>query len=81
MRSCMFVLSRRRKKSKVGLETKASKVGSSLMSETYSSLLQQGLDENELLYDALQTTTVDTTFPTDSIGRQVQTAATLKSLR
>jgi uncharacterized protein (DUF1501 family) len=59
----------------------ASKVGSSLMSETYSSLLQQGLDENELLYDALQTTTVDTTFPTDSIGRQVQTAATLMKTR
>ena len=59
----------------------ATKVGSSLMSETYSSLLQQGLDENELLYEALQTTTVDTIFPTDSIGRQVQTAATLMKTR
>ena len=56
---------------------KANNLGSSLFSETYSNVLQQGLEENQLLYDALQTTSLNTTFPDTNLGRQLKTVATM----
>lgn len=52
-------------------------LGSSLFTETYSSTLIRGLSENNLLYNALRDTTLNTTFPGSSIGRQFETVATM----
>jgi cullin-associated NEDD8-dissociated protein 1 len=59
-------------------------LGSSLFTETYSSTLMRGLSENKLLYDALRETTLNTTFPASSIGKQFESVATMmktKSVR
>jgi hypothetical protein len=58
---------------------KATNLGSSLFAETFSSALHQSLSENQLLYDTLQTVTVDTLFPSSSssssIGSQFETVS------
>ena len=53
----------------------ATKLGSSLFTETYSSVLHQSLAENQLLFDSLQSVVVDTTFPTTDIGKQFKTVS------
>ena len=53
----------------------ATNLGSSLFTETYSSVLHQGLAENQLLFDSLQSVAVDTSFPTTSIGKQFKTVS------
>ena len=52
-------------------------LGSNLFTETYSSTLIRGLSENDLLYNALRDTTLNTTFPGNSIGEQFETVATM----
>jgi len=54
---------------------KATNLGSNLFAETFSSALHQSLSENQLLYDSLQTITMDTLFPSSSIGRQFETVS------
>lgn len=54
-----------------------SKLGSSLFSETYSSILHQGINENQLLFDALQGATLGTSFPSSNIGNQLEAVATM----
>ena len=60
---------------KVSELNKATNLGSNLFAETYSSILHKGLAENLLLYEALQSTSLDTTFPDSSISDQFQTTA------
>lgn len=52
-------------------------LGSSLFTETYSAKLIRGLSENSLLYNALQSASLNTTFPDHSIGEQFETVATM----
>jgi len=47
-------------------------LGSSIFTETWASILHRSLQENNLLYDALQSATLDTTFTDSSIGRQME---------
>eukprot|EP00586_Coscinodiscus_wailesii_P017163 CAMPEP_0172518280 /NCGR_PEP_ID=MMETSP1066-20121228/290722_1 /TAXON_ID=671091 /ORGANISM="Coscinodiscus wailesii, Strain CCMP2513" /LENGTH=2420 /DNA_ID=CAMNT_0013300633 /DNA_START=56 /DNA_END=7314 /DNA_ORIENTATION=- len=52
-------------------------LGSGLLSETWSNILLQSLGENALLYDSISTTEVDTTFPEDELGSQLETISKL----
>ena len=53
----------------------ATSIGSSLLSEAFSTKLHQGLAENQLLYDILQAVTINTTFPDTRLGEQLSTVA------
>lgn len=59
----------------------ATNIGSSLFSETYSSLLQKSLDDNNLLYDALKSVTLNTTFPDESTAEGFDTISRLIKTR
>lgn len=60
---------------------KSTKLGSNLLAETYSSILNSGLAENQLLYDALQNDMITTTFPETRIGKQLSTISTMMATR
>ena len=59
----------------VKLLNNATSIGSSLLSEAFSTKLHQGLAENQLLYDILQAVTINTTFPDTRLGEQLSTVA------
>ena len=56
---------------------KFSNIGSGLFSETWSNLLLQSLGENDLLYNTLSTTQLQTNFPETNLGLQLETIAKL----
>lgn len=51
---------------------KATKLGSGLFSETWANLLFQAIGENELLYEALSSVQLSTTFPGHDLGKQME---------
>jgi uncharacterized protein (DUF1501 family) len=55
----------------------AASIRSSLFGETWSNALFQTLGENELMFEELTNTFVNTTFPETDLGRQLETVATV----
>jgi uncharacterized protein (DUF1501 family) len=53
----------------------ASSIRSSFFGETWSNILSQSIDENDLLYDQFNDTEVDTTFPETDLGMQLEIVA------
>jgi uncharacterized protein (DUF1501 family) len=53
----------------------ANKLGSSLFGDTWSSLLNQALGENKLLYDAITNTDLNTAFPDTWLAQQLEVVA------
>ena len=60
---------------------KATNLGSGLFGETWSNLLLQAIGENELLFDSLQSVSLDTEFPPEYISAQMELAAKLIKTR
>ena len=56
---------------------KATTLRSSLFGETWSEILFQSLDENELMYEEISNTVIDATFPDTDLGRQLESVATV----
>ena len=56
---------------------KATKLGSGLFGETWSNFLLQAIGENELLYDSLQSVSLETEFPPVHVSAQMELAAKL----
>ena len=56
---------------------KFSNLGSGLFSETWSNTLLQSIGENDLLFNMLSLTQLDTQFPETKLGKQLETIAKL----
>ena len=54
---------------------KITNIGSGLFGETWSNRLLQSIGENEILYDVVTSTPIDTSFPEDDLGKQLETIA------
>ena len=59
----------------------ATSIDSSMMAETWSIKLTEALDQHELLYDALSSTTTTATFPNTGLGRQLQMVTQMMQTR
>jgi hypothetical protein len=56
---------------------KATKLGSGVFAETWSNLLFQAIDENELLYEALRAVELSTVFPENDLSAQMELVSKL----
>ena len=56
---------------------KATSLESGIYDETWSDLVYKSFGENDLLYDAVETATVATTFPDTPFGKQLEIVAKL----
>jgi len=59
----------------------ATSIDSSMMAETWSMKLSEAMDQHELLYDALSSTTTTATFPNTGLGRQLRMVSQMMQTR
>ena len=68
-------------KTKAKRLNKTTKLGSGLLGETWANTLFQALDDNELLFEALSSVELSTSFPDTKLGDQFESIATLIKTR